>query len=151
MKQVGTIVGIIGDLAEVDVVRMSACEGCHKSAEGCSVCSIMGGNSVHRVQAINSVGAKEGDKVELQAKTQTVLGYAFLVFVLPIFAAGLAYYLSSLFTQGAYCYLFALLGMLAVFAILRIVNGRAKERPDVEIVKVINNMGGDEGDTRSCE
>ena len=117
MKQIGTVIETKNRIALVEVTRMSACEGCHKNAEGCAVCAVVGGKKAHRLYAKNEVDAKAGDRVELSASSGKMLFYAFSVFVLPVISAIAFYFLSSLVFDGAYPFLFALLGVLAVFAV----------------------------------
>ena len=84
MKVKAKVVRLEGKAAIVESERLSACEGCHKHAEGCSVCSLMGGNKIIYARAKNNVGAKPGDIVEIETETKTVLFYALLVFILPL-------------------------------------------------------------------
>ena len=144
MKQIGTVIETKNDIALVEVIRMSACEGCHKSAEGCAVCSVVGGKKTHTLYAKNKVNAKTGDRVELSASSGKMLFYAFSVFVLPVISAIALYLLSSLAFDGFYPYVFALLGVVAVFAVLAFMNRKAEKNIDIEIVKIVNNMGGNE-------
>ena len=144
MKQIGTVIETKNKTALVEVTRMSACEGCHKNAEGCAVCAVVGGKKAHRLYAINRVDAKAGDRVELSASSGKMLFYAFAVFVLPIISAIVFYFFSSLIFDDLYPFLFALLGVLAVFVVLAFMNRRAEIHIDTEIVKIVNNMGGNE-------
>ena len=144
MKQIGTVIETKNNIALVEVIRMSACEGCHKNAEGCAVCSVVGGKKAHKLYAKNEVNAKTGDRVELSASSSKMLFYAFAVFVLPVVSAIALYLLSSLVLDGFYPYLFALAGVVAVFAALAIMNRKAEKHIDTEIVKVVNNMGGND-------
>ncbi len=144
MQQIGTVLETENGIATVEVMRMSACEGCHKSAEGCAACAVVGGKKKHTLYAKNSVDAKKGDKVELSAPTGRVLFYAFAVFVLPIISALAFYFVSAIFFEGGYPFLFAFFGIAIVFVILALLNRKAEKHVDTEIVRVVNNMGGNE-------
>ncbi len=79
MKQIATVTRVLGaDLAEVRVVRRSAC------AHDCENCSGCGAQATSvTVRAKCSVPVLPGDKVELYSDSR-VLGYAALVYLVPI-------------------------------------------------------------------
>ena len=89
MRTEATVVEIRGSRAVVTTERLSACEGCHKATEGegCSVCTLMGGNRTVSAEAENPLGAKVGDRVMIESRTGRMLWYAALVFLLPILLA----------------------------------------------------------------
>lgn len=91
------MVAVSGARATVETQRLSACEGCHKATEGegCSVCTLMGGNRALRAEAENPIGARVGDRVLIESRTSRMLWYAALVFLCPIVLALLAYVLAS--------------------------------------------------------
>lgn len=89
MKQKGTVIDTDKDFATVEVMRTSACVGCSKQ-EGCIAC-----RKKTKTLAYNPIGAKKGDKVDLESKSSTVLLYAALVFVLPVLLAVSGYVLAS--------------------------------------------------------
>ena len=80
MKVKAKVISTDGIFALVESERLSACDGCHKHAEGCSVCSLMGSNKKITSRAKNNIGASVGDEVEIETETKTVLFYAVLVF-----------------------------------------------------------------------
>ncbi len=128
-----------GDFAVVESKRLSACEGCHRQAEGCSVCSVMGADKTVSIRAKNNIGAAEGDIVEIETKTRTVLFYALMVFILPIIAAlafyGVACYLDI---EEKLRYIPAALGfVIAFFFIWLYSKFVVAKRCDAEIVKII--------------
>ena len=84
----------------VESERMSACEGCHKSAEGCSVCSLMGSEKKISTKAINRIGAKVGDTVEIETESRRVMLYAAVVFMLPVLLCLAFYGVASLIGFG---------------------------------------------------
>ena len=89
MKTVATVIATDGRIATVETERTSACEGCHKNADGksCSVCSLVGGERKFTARAYNEIGAKVGDRVMIESRTERVIWYAVLVFVLPLLVA----------------------------------------------------------------
>lgn len=66
--------------AWVKTVRSSACEGC--TAKGS--CHGAGGEREMEVKAINSVGARVGDRIVLSLETASLLKVTFLIYVFPI-------------------------------------------------------------------
>jgi positive regulator of sigma E activity len=102
MKTKAKVVSLMGEIAEVESARTSACEGCHKAQEenGCSVCSLMGANRMIRAKAKNTVGAQLGDDVWIESNTSRMLWYAALVFLLPILLTLIGFGIAALFTAS---------------------------------------------------
>ena len=96
MREIGHVVEVTGQYVLVEVRRKSACEGCHKGAEGCDACSLFIADAKHRVSASNQAGAKVGDRVLLEAESGRILSYAFLVFIVPLVIACLFYAIADL-------------------------------------------------------
>ena len=142
MKVKAKVVRLEGKAAIVDSERLSACEGCHKHAEGCSVCSLMGGNKIISARAKNNVGAKPGDIVEIETETKTVLFYALLVFILPL-AVMLTFYAGTgLFEISEILrYISALVGFCLTFAGLWVYSKfNVSKKCDAEIVSILEKM-----------
>ncbi len=141
MKTVATVISAEGDRAVVAVKRTSACEGCHKSADGgCSVCTLMGGESKpFTATAENRIGARAGDRVAVETATGRVLLYAAMVFLLPILLAVVGWLIAAGITEdmlmrllGAVCGFAVTFGGLAIYsAMLR------RRRPDAVIVEIL--------------
>lgn len=102
MKSEGVVISTDGRYAIVATERRAACEGCHKRGEGgeCSVCSLLGGESRLDTRALNRVGARVGDTVELESSSGRMLWYAALVFLLPCVLGILAYMAAGALTQS---------------------------------------------------
>lgn len=143
MQTKATVVAVNGDRATVEVVRSSACEGCHKATEGegCSVCSLMGGDRKFRAEAENPVGAKVGDRVTVESATGRVLWYSALVFGLPILATLLCYGIVGLFTEETLWKLLgAGIGFAGSFALIRMYSVRvSKSKCDIEITGILTD------------
>lgn len=81
MTQQGTIKKLLpGGLAEVEVTRRSAC------GHDCAKCGGCGGLETQTlyVTARNHAHAAIGDRVLLEGETKQVLGFAVLVYLLPL-------------------------------------------------------------------
>lgn len=110
------IISLDGDIAVVECKRKSACEGCHKNKDGdCAVCSLVGSNATITLRAKNRAGGKVGDIVEVSTETRRVLGYAALVFILPIAAALLGWWLGSVLGGEIISALLAAVALLLSF------------------------------------
>ena len=146
LEQVGVVVGVNGDTATVSFMRASACEGCHRHAEGCSACSLLGGDRRHTARVKNPIGARTGERVRVVASEGRMLAYAALVFLFPLLLALLGYML-GVAIWGSGSLLAGLLGMagfVAAFLVTILVSHLVSLRsPDAEIIALINNGEGE--------
>ncbi len=141
MRQRATVLKTEGNMALIRVSRATMCEGCEKNG-GCSHCHITGlvaGDNHMEARACNKIGASVGDTVEVESTGSTVLGYAALVFLLPILVCALFYFVSSALFQSALVgALAALGGFVLTFVLIALVDRRAaKKTPAIVIVKVL--------------
>ena len=142
MNTVAFVKEVNGKYAVVETERKSACDGCHKNenGEGCAMCKIFGGSTKISAKAKNAVGAKVGDKVEIDSSSGRMLFYALLVFILPLVFAVAAYFVATEIGYGetvggvsaicAFVVCFAAVSVISHFVI--------SKRCDVEIVKIID-------------
>lgn len=140
LEQEGIVVRTEGEIAYVSFMRASACEGCHRHAEGCAACSLLGGDRRHTSRVCNTVDAKAGDRVRVAMTEGRVLAYAALVFLLPVLLAFVGYLIgAALWTGGSLPAYFCAAGgfLLAVFAAFLVSRRMAKRPPDSRIVAVI--------------
>lgn len=87
----GKVVRISGNIACVEVEKKAQCNGCKLA----SLCFRQGKEKTS-FEVKNTLGAREGDLVELHIEPQMRVLSAFLVYILPILAMILAYLVSSL-------------------------------------------------------
>lgn len=144
MRTQGKVIRLDGKYATVLCRRTSACDGCHKLADGgdCSVCSLMGHGKDVEARALNEVNACVGDTVALESATSRMLGYAALVFLLPVVALLGGYLLSAWWTsQAPYRYLCGVVAFILTFVGIRIYSERViKRRSEVHVVEVIRTQ-----------
>jgi sigma-E factor negative regulatory protein RseC len=76
----GVVIKIDSTAAWVKTTQTSACKGC--SARGS--CNSMGNDKEREVKAINTAGAKVGDRIVLDLETASLLKVSFLLYVFPI-------------------------------------------------------------------
>lgn len=143
----GKVLSIDNNVAIVEVERKSACDGCHKNetGEGCSICSLTGGNRKFSAKALNKIGAKVGDTVEIASASSRVLFYSMLVFILPVII-GIAFYFiaEALFHTELYNYLALVLGFVLSLGFVWIYSKTVSDkRCDIEIVRVISRDCGE--------
>lgn len=133
------VVSVDGDIATVLAKRTSACDGCHKSSEGCSVCSLMGEGAEITARAENRVGAKVGDAVEIESECKKVLFYGALVFLFPLVAMLAGYFIASFVTVSEVwrCVFAAVAVVLSFYVVWFYSRTVEKRRTDVKIVRVI--------------
>ena len=147
MQTTATVLQTNKNTAIVEVERQAACDGCHKNKDGsgCSICSLTGASKKFEATALNEIGAKVGDKVTVTTKTERVLGYASLVFLLPLVVGVAFYFLSALITtEEIWQYVSLIFGFLiSFFFVWLYARGVANKRCDVEIVEILekNNEG----------
>ena len=91
MTQIATVEKILdAGFVEISVPRKSACG---HDCEECAGCG-MTGAAIH-ARASDPVGVKPGDKVVVQSETKKLLGVVALVYLLPVVAFLLGYFLSA--------------------------------------------------------
>ena len=140
MRTRAKVVATVGEYATVLCDRKSACEGCHKQTQGeCSVCSLMASGHTMQTRAYNAVGAKVGDTVEIETASSRVLGYAALVFLLPVVMVILGYVLAGYVTDvDAWRFATAILLAALTFGGVRIYSEHVrKKQVDVTVVAVV--------------
>lgn len=142
MKTLATVIETPEEgIAVIKVERQSACEGCHRATEegGCSVCTLLGGKNAAHARARNCVGAAVGDRVAIESRTGRILGYAALVFLLPVACLLAGYFLGKAFGGEAIALIAAggafLLSLAALYCYSRFV---VAKRLDIEIVSVVS-------------
>ena len=80
MIQTGTVIETInGNKAKVHMKKHSACGDCGACQHGKE-------NMELNIVAMNEIGAKPGDFVEVNMETQNVMGAAFIIYVIPLLA-----------------------------------------------------------------
>lgn len=145
MRQRAIIVDTDGKTAKIAVSRTSMCSGCEKSGGCGGHCEITGlidmGDRKMMASALNPIGAVAGDMVEVETESRTVLGYAALVFLLPIAVCAFGWWLGNRIwnTQTAGIIAAAAGFVLTFFGIAVFDRVKQKRTPDIVIVKKLEN------------
>lgn len=134
------VISTEGDIATVVAKRTSACEGCHKSAEGCSVCSLMGEGAEITAKAENRVGAVAGDVVEIESESKKVLFFGAAVFLFPLVMMLAGYGIASCFTLSEIlrCICAAVAVVLSFGVVWCYSRAVGKKGTDVKIVRILS-------------
>lgn len=98
MTQQATVRKILSETtAEVEVVRRGACGGDCAKCGGCEAMAVGKNVSIH---VNNPIGALIGDTVTIEGETKKVLGFAALVYTLPVVLFFMGYVLFALLQKG---------------------------------------------------
>lgn len=82
MTQYAVVKRLVADRAEIEVRRVSACgHNCEECGGGCAELTKSGPVTV---LAQNPVGARPGDRVVVESSTRSILGFAAVVYLLPL-------------------------------------------------------------------
>ncbi|MBW1954890.1 MAG: SoxR reducing system RseC family protein [Deltaproteobacteria bacterium] len=76
----GIVIDIRGETARVKTQKTGACESCSARTS----CHAIGGGKEMEVDALNTVGARIGDRVVMGFETASLVKASFLLYVLPI-------------------------------------------------------------------
>ena len=146
MRQLARVTQVHGDTATVSSSRRTMCEGCEKSG-GCGHCDLSGiiaSNRTMTAEAQNPIGAEPGELVELESDSSRVLGYAALVFLLPIGVCALFWMLGTrLLGEGLPAVIAAAVGFVLTFAGIALFDrSLGKKAPRIVIVRRVTEKDG---------
>lgn len=97
MTQNAVVKRLVADWAEIEVHRVSACgHNCEECGGGCSELTRTGPVTV---LARNPLGARPGDRVVVESSTKNILGFAAVVYLLPLLLFFVGYF--AAFALGA--------------------------------------------------
>ncbi len=142
MIQRGKVISVDGDTATVEIIRESACSGCHNRAS-CGAGAVISCTKAEKVviTANNLCMAQPGDSVELTSDNLRSIAIAFCVFVLPILIGFGAYFVSRYFVPNK-AVSYAVAGVLFVASFFGFFFGMDKhlsKKINVDITRVITD------------
>ena len=130
-----------GDMAEVCIIKKSACENCDNcSVNGsCHAELLLCDNFKSCTCSVkNSVGAKKGDMVELYSSNRVSLTFAFIIFILPVvLTITLYYFFSSYFNERAKILISVIIFGILFFLCALISDALSKKYSFTSISKII--------------
>lgn len=144
MRQRAIVTKTHGKNAEIEVTRSSMCEGCEKN-DGCSHhCEISGlvkNSGKMKTNAINNIGAEVGDIVEVETESTKVIGYAALVFIMPIIFCLIFYYAAEALMHSQTASLISsAAGFIISFVIIIFIDKLKRNTPEIEIVNILKKQ-----------
>lgn len=120
MKGEALVIKALNDKAKVKVQKQSACS--HNCSE-CEFCH----NPSYEVMVLNPIGAKEGDKVIIEASTKKVLLVSFFMYILPVFMLIISAIVTDICkTKTFYSVLIFAFVFLIWFILIKLTNKYAK-------------------------
>ena len=141
MKQKAVVLSTEGKYALVEVSRSAMCDGCVKqdcAGHTCAAGAIFGSAKSMTVRVRNPLHAQVGDTVSVESADKTVLGYAALVFLMPIAVCAVLYGAAQALTEIQWIpYAAAAVGFVGAFALLGgIEQKKKKAEPDIVITEI---------------
>lgn len=145
MRQRAVVLKTDNGIAEIEVSRATMCDGCQKNGDcghSCELSGIISGGKKMTTNAVNKIGARVGDTVEVETESKKVLGYAALVFAVPIFVCAFFYFLADvIFDTEAVSLAAAGIGFVLSFVGLSLFDRvKKKAPPDIVIVSVLTDL-----------
>ncbi len=124
-----TCEGIVCEIKDnktyVYVPRKSACGG---NCASCSACS----ERKNKIEAINNIGAVKGDRVTLYMPTAKLMGYAFFVYLMPVFLVLLLVTLSDAYFKSLTINVSVTIACIVIWLItVKLINKKAKFKNEI--------------------
>ncbi len=118
----------------ISVMRTSGCDKCTLT-ESCVLCK-----KNIQTEAVNNVGAEEGDIVSIESPDQNILLYAAMIFVFPIISAFIGYAVLEKFNIADIYLNFTVVGIFLLFFFVScyIMNRNAQKNEGVIITEIIS-------------
>lgn len=140
MKQTGHVLNVDKNKVEVEIKRISSCGGgCNTCGGSCDASSIV-------VSMENTVDAKVGDYVEINAKPKNIIKYALIVYMIPFFmliigitlGMGLFQY-KNINNYETYGLLIGLIFLIISFFIVKRIDRNIEKKDDntMEIIRIL--------------
>lgn len=138
MRQKAVVLETGHQIAKIQVMRSTMCEGCEKRGKGgtCACGELMFSKREMIAEASNEIGAEPGELVEIETDSAVVLRYAALVFLLPVAAFIVLYGIADALTAHPYIpWIAAGAGFLFSFLPALIAERRRRGKaPEIRIV-----------------
>ncbi len=132
MRQIGTIVETEGKVAKIECDKKSACDMCENAAGCTEKCKKV------YATAINEINAQIGDRVEIETDTKNLLLNAFVVFVLPIIAAVISFFVCDGFLDEGIAVVITLAVLVGCsIGLSFVMNKRAKLKNESKVIRIL--------------
>ncbi len=129
MTKEGIVSKVENSSATVLIKTQNACDVCRAECGGhCDKAKL------EAISVENKLGAVVGDRVLIYSETKTVMGYALLVFVLPVILAFASAIALSFVTKSPL--LLSLTGLLAFIAVFLVLHFAFKNKREEDVFKM---------------
>ncbi len=129
MTKEGIVSKVENEIATVLIKTQNACDVCRAECGGhCDKARL------EAISVENTLGAKVGDRVLIYSETKLVMGYALLVFVLPIILAFASAAALSLVTKSPL--ILALAGLLSFIFVFLLLHFAFRKKREEDIFKM---------------
>ncbi len=125
MKNTGLVTECINGDVKVRFIKESACGG---NCASCGACS----SKPVEIIIKNTLGAKPGDKVEVESDTSHILLWAFSLYILPLIILIAAYLTMDNYFQGIIPEIFGIIMFLITFIPVRYFGNRMKNKAEMK-------------------
>lgn len=141
----GTVLSVDGNKARIRTFKESACGGC-MNCENKDKCDahfmLVDSYDNYECDAVNDIGAKVGDVVELYTPSPVSISLALIIFVLPVLITVAAYLLADIKFNGYIPLVIAVVAFFAsFFAGSILANKFSAKKVNVLISKIIEENG----------
>jgi len=93
VREIGCVISVKGGIAVVSMPMSGDCERC-------GACSLGGDGREALLMVKNSVGAGEGDTVEIEISAGRVIAAAFIVYMVPVLMSIVGFMIGSALSRG---------------------------------------------------
>ena len=137
MTQNAVVTKLAGDgWAEIEVHRVSACgHDCSRCGGGCAELTRTGPVTV---LARNPVGAQLGDRVVVESSSKSILGFAAVVYLLPLVLFFAGYFAASALGAGEAAAMAAGGGCFALSLVIAVLADRKAARRRGELFSIVS-------------
>lgn len=121
MEEIGRVTeyGREDTLVRIEIEAKAACHHCSSR----NLCTPFGDDRRMITEAINEMGARPGDMVRIEMEPKSTLGAAFLLYVFPVLALVLGYFLGVSFSgKEVHGIIAAIIALVFSFVILKALN-----------------------------
>ncbi len=136
MIETGIVQEVFDNKAKISIQKHSACKKC-------GVCKYDAESKMVTAEAVNNIGAKEGDEVEVQMSFDVLMSASLIVYIIPLimFIIGcvIGFYLISP-NNPIVSFIIGLVFIIITYFIIRMFDrrGKFKKKYTMHITKIIN-------------
>lgn len=131
MKNTGLVTEICDDKIKVRFIKESACGG------NCASCGACNSKPVE-ILIKNTLGAKCGDKVEVESDTGKILFSAFLLYIVPLIILISVYLIANMFAKEIYSIILSVIAFFLSFLGIR--NYGKKFKNETTLIRILEDI-----------